>query len=103
MTELMLRLSATLAVITGSAGFVLAILAWKLFHGAPFGRALAILIPYMAAFTVYHALLVIVPDLSLLALVIESLAFALIVVFVGFMIRLHYQRLRKPRREVSAE
>lgn len=102
MSEFVLRVSAILAVVTGSAGFVLAVLAWKVFEGAPFGRVLAVLIPYMAAFTIYHALLLIDPGLPLLVLGIESLAFVLILVFVGLMARLHYQRLRTPRQEVSS-
>lgn len=103
MTDFALRLTAILAISTGSAGFMLAVFAWKVFQGAPFGRVLAILIPYMAAFTVYHALLLIVPDLPLLVLGIESLAFALIVVFVGLMVRLHYQRLRTSHNEAVSQ
>lgn len=103
MSDLAFRLSVILAVTAGSAGFVLAVLAWKIFQHAPFGRALAILIPFMAAFTVYHALLLMGSDLSLLALSIESLAFVLLVVFVGSMVRLHYQYLRRSHAEVSVE
>jgi membrane protein implicated in regulation of membrane protease activity len=57
----------------------------------------------MAAITIYHALLLVAPTLPLIALTVESLAFALIVVFVGFMVRLHYRRLRNPQNEVSTE
>lgn len=103
MSEFVVRLTALLAVITGSMGFVLAVFAWKAFEGAPFGRVLAILIPYMAAFTGYHALLIVVPDLPLLVLGVESLAFALIIVFVWLMVRLHYQRLRTPHRGASSQ
>lgn len=100
---LVFRLSVLFAVSAGSAGFVLTVIAWQLFKGAPFGRVLAILIPFMAAFTIYHALLLAAPTLPLLALIIESLAFALVVVFVGFMVRLHYRRLRKPQNEVPSQ
>lgn len=101
MAELAFRLGVMLAVSIGSAGFVLSVLAWKLFQGAPFGHALVILIPFMASFTVYHALLLVAPNLPLLVLSIESLAFALILVFVGRMVRLHSNRLRKPSEEVA--
>lgn len=103
MAGLVFRLSTLFAVCTGTAGFVLAVLAWQTFKGAPFGRGLAILIPFMAAFTIYHALLLAVPSLPLVALFIESLAFALVVVFVGYMARLHYRRLRAPQNEVSSQ
>lgn len=95
MADLAYRISVVLATTTGSIGFVLAILATKMFRGAPFGRALAILIPFMAAFTLYHALLLVGANLSLAVLSIESLAFVLVVVFVGSMVRLHYQSLRR--------
>jgi hypothetical protein len=103
MAGFVFRLSVILAVSTGSAGFVLTVFAWHLFKGAPFGRIVALLIPFMAAFTIYHALLLVAPNLPLLALTIESFAFALIVVFVGFMVRLHYQRLRTPQNEVPSQ
>lgn len=102
MSDFVFRLSTVLAVSTGSVGFVLAVLAWRTFKGAPFGRGLAILIPFMAAFTIYHALLLADPNLPLLVLTIETFAFALVVVFVGYMARLHYRRLRKPRNEVTS-
>lgn len=102
MVDTVFRLSTLFAVCTGSVGFVLAVLAWKAFRGAPFGRGLAILVPFMAAFTLYHALLLAVPDLPLLALTIESVAFVLVLVFVGFMVRLHYRRLRTPQNEVAS-
>lgn len=103
MTDVVFRLSAILAVSTGSAGLVLAVFAWKVFQGAPFGRVLAILVPYMGAFTLYHAMLLVTPNLPLLVLAVESLAFALVLVFVGSMTRLHYQRLRKPPTEVPSQ
>lgn len=102
MENLLFRLSTLFAVCTGTAGFVLAVLAWKRYRGAPFGRGLAVLVPFMAAFTTYHALLLAVPELPLLVLGIESLAFALVVVFAGVMVRLHYQRLRTRPNEVSS-
>ena len=103
MEDVAFRLGTLFAVCTGSIGFVLAVLAWKSFRGAPFGRGLAILIPYTAAFTVYHALLLAVPDLPLVALTVESLAFVLVLFFVGYMARLHVRRLRKRSNEVSAQ
>lgn len=103
MEGIVFRLSTLFAVSTGTAGFVLAVLAWQTFRGAPFGRGLAILIPFMAAFTIYHALLLAVPTLPLVALIVESLAFALVVVFVGYMAQLHYRRLRKPQNKVSSQ
>lgn len=103
MGDVVFRLSTLLAVSTGTAGFVLAVLAWKTFRGAPFGRGLAILIPFMASFTIYHALLLVVPTLPLLTLTIESLAFVFVVIFVGYMARLHYRRLRVPQNEVPPQ
>lgn len=103
MDGLIFRLSTLFAVSTGTAGFVLAVLAWQSFKGAPFGRGLAILIPFMAAFTIYHALLLAVPSLPLVTLIVESLAFALVVVFVGYMAWLHYRRLKTPQNEVSSQ
>lgn len=96
------RISTLLAVCTGAAGFVLAVLAWQTFRGAPFGRGLAILVPFMASFTLYHAMLLAVPSAPLLTLTVEALAFVFVVIFVGYMARLHYRRLRRPKNEVSS-
>ena len=92
-----------IAVIIGSAGFVLALLSWLTFKGAPFGRALAVLVVFMATFTVYHASLGIWDGFPTYILAVESFAFALVVVFMGLMIRLHYRNLRVPETEVSSE
>ncbi|GAB6878599.1 hypothetical protein JCM17823_08730 [Halorubrum gandharaense] len=83
-----------LAVATGSAGFVLSVLAWQIFRGAPFGDALFVLVLFMASFTIYHAALALWPALPVSVLAVESLAFLLVVVFAFKMMQLHRRGLR---------
>lgn len=89
-------LGVIIAVSAGSMGFVLSLLTWLSYRGAPFGRALSILIGFMVAFTVYHASLGIWDGLPVYILAVETLAFVLVVVFMAEMIRLHYKHLRIP-------
>jgi uncharacterized membrane protein len=96
-------LGIVIAVSAGSAGFVLAILSWLSFRGAPFGDALAVLIVFMGTFTVYHASLAVFEGAPTYVLAVESLAFALVVVFMGLMVRIHYRHLRVPETEATTE
>lgn len=89
-------LGIVIAVGTGSAGFVMALFAWQLYRGAPFGRALILLLLFMATFTVYHAGLAVWGTLPGYALLPEALLFGLVVVFMIEMVRLHYKHLRVP-------
>lgn len=52
-------LSVTLALVTGVAAGVLALLSWEIFRASPFGRALFTLTIVMSVFTLYHALLLV--------------------------------------------
>jgi len=101
MADLVFRLSVFLAVAAGSAGLVTAVFAWRSFRGAPFGRALAVLGVFMATFTVYHAGIGLSDGVPVAVLAVESLAFALVAIHVGLMVRLHRQRLHSPAEEVD--
>ena len=89
-------LGIMIAVSAGSIGFVLSLLTWLSYRGAPFGRALGILVGFMVSFTVYHASLGIVDSFPVYVLAVETLTFVLVVVFMAEMIRLHYKHLRMP-------
>ena len=91
-----LRLSIVLAVVAGTVGSVVALQAWRQFRGAPFGRALSILPAFMVLFTLFHAILIAVPDAPAAVEVIESAAFVLLVVFMLLMVRLHFRMSRSP-------
>lgn len=95
-TSVYLRLSIVLAVVAGTAGTVLAVQAWRRFRGAPFGRALALLPPFMVLFTLFHAVLIVAPDAPATVEVIESAAFVLLVAFMVSMVRLHFRMSRSP-------
>jgi hypothetical protein len=95
-TSVYLRLSIVLAVVAGTAGTVLAVQAWRRFRGAPFGRALALLSPFMVLFTLFHAVLIVAPDAPATVEVIESAAFVLLVAFMVSMVRLHFRMSRSP-------
>lgn len=89
------RLTVTLAATVGAAGFVLALLAWRVFQGTPFGRTLVTLVVFMLGFSLYHVLALVAPGLHDAAEVLETAAFLLIVVFAGMMVRLHRQMSRQ--------
>lgn len=83
------QITVMFASMVGAAGFVLGLLAWTKFRGSPFGRVLGIIPIFMLILAVYHPLLILVPEYTEIALLMESLGFALLVVFVGLMIRIH--------------
>lgn len=85
------HVSVIFASLVGAAGFVLGLQAWTIFRGSPFGRVLAILPVFMLIIALYHPILLLLPGYAEIALLIETLGFALLVVFVGLMLRLHHQ------------
>lgn len=89
-----LALGIMIAVSSGSAGFVLALLTWLHFRGSPFGRAIAIVVVFNAVFTIYHASLLFWEGLSIYVLGVETFAFLLVLVFMAEMVRLHFKHLR---------
>lgn len=89
------QLSAIFASLVGAAGVVLALQAWTKFRGTPFGAVLGVLPVFMLILAVYHPILVVFPQYTELALLMESVGFLLLVVFVALMIRLH--RRMSPR------
>lgn len=100
MPSLLFNVTVVLAVATGAAGTTLSLLAVHRFWGSPFGRALAVLPPFFLLFTVYHALLIVIPSFGG-AVYVEVSAFLLLVVFAFEMLRIHY-RLSRTAGEVNA-
>ncbi|MFB6269452.1 MAG: hypothetical protein ABEH83_05875 [Halobacterium sp.] len=83
------QLSALFASLVGAAGFVLAVQAWLRFRGSPFGRLLSVLPAFMAVLALYHPFLIVYPELTSVALLVETGGFALLVVFATYAIVLH--------------
>lgn len=90
------ELSVVVAALVGAAGLPVAVLAWQRFRGAPFGDALAPIPWFMLLLAVYHPLLLVAPAQLQAALLLESLAFALLVVFSVQMVRVHRRLSRSP-------
>lgn len=90
-------LSLVFATVTGAAGFVLSLAAWRLFRGSPFGRSLAVLPAFMLLLAVYHPILLLFPGQLEVGMALESAAFALLVVFAALTIRQHRRLSRQPR------
>lgn len=88
--------SVAIAAVIGGAGFPMAVLAWRRFRGAPFGDALAPLPWFMLLLAVYHPILLALPAGYGAALVLESLAFALLALFSLQMVRVHRRLSRMP-------
>lgn len=91
-------LSLVFASVSGAAGLALSLVAWRLFRGSPFGRALGVLPAFMLLITVYHPILLLFPSWLELGLALESAAFALLVAFTALTIRHHRRLNRRPGR-----
>lgn len=79
--------SVTFSMITGTAAGLLALLTWKIFRAAPFGRALFTLTIVMAAFTLYHGVLLVFDGESMLAAsLVRSAVYTGMAVVVGLVI-----------------
>ncbi len=87
--HLLYQITVMFASLVGAAGFVLGILTWTKFRGSPFGRVLGIIPIFMLIIAVYHPILILLPAYTEIALLMESLGFALLVVFIALMIRIH--------------
>lgn len=90
------EVSVALAAVVGGAGLPVAVLAWRRFRGAPFGDALAPLPWFMLLLAVYHPILLVLPSRYEAALVLESVAFALLALFSLQMVRVHRRLSRVP-------
>lgn len=93
------QIGVIFASLAGAAGFPLAVLAWRRFHGTPFGRTLAVLPLFMLIVALYHPILLLYPDLLASALLIESGGFALLLVFAVLAIRVHRRMSPGARQE----
>lgn len=80
----------------GAAGLPLAVLAWRRFRGTPFGDALIPLPWFLLLLAVYHPVLLVLPARFEAALLLESMAFALVAVFSLQMVRVHRRLSRSP-------
>lgn len=90
----LVRFSLVYASLMGMAGFVLALLAWEIFRGSPFGVMMAGLAAIMFVLATFHGLLLVLDRLALPAL--ESAAFTALLVWTAGMIYLHQKLARKP-------
>ena len=85
----LMRLSIALVTVTGTAAFVLGLLAWRRFRGAPFGTGVAIVVTFCGGFTAYHMVLLVAPELHHVVAPLKTASFLLLVGFVWSMIRTH--------------
>lgn len=87
--------SMMFASLVGAAGFTLSLLAWRLFAGSPFGRAILLLAGFMLMLAVYHPLLILYPERATTVLLLESFAFALVATFGVLTAHQHYRLSRR--------
>lgn len=81
-------LSVTVALVSGTAAGLLALLSWEIFRGTPFGRALAVLSIAMSVFTLYHGTLLVFGRESMLVTeVIQSATYTGMAAFIATVIR----------------
>ena len=98
--DTLFHISVTLAIVTGTAAGVLAVLNWEVFRHSVFGRAIFGLAIMMAVFILYHALLMsfkgTVPGIT----VLESVFYTGVTVFVGVLLRVELALSEDESREV---
>lgn len=97
-TGIAFTVSVAFASLTASTGFVLALLGWESFRGSPFGRMILLLAAILLALAVYHVLLLVTGQESVP--VVESVAFTVLLIWIGLMIRQHH-RMARARRETG--
>lgn len=85
-----IHLTVTFAIITGTGAGLLSVLTWNAFRRSPFGKVIFVLTFTMAAFTVYHALLIVLPSEPLIVELFEAAVYTGVAGFVVMM--LHTQR-----------
>lgn len=87
--------SVLFAALVGAAGLALSLLAWLPFRGSPFGRAILLLAGFMLLLAVYHPVMLLFPAHTVSAMVLESVAFALLAAFGVVTARQHYRMSRR--------
>lgn len=95
--EIVFLLSIMFATTTAATGFVLSLVGWESFRGAPFGRMMAFLSVVLLVLAGYHVLLLAVGRESIP--ILESAAFTALLVWVILMIRQHHRMARSHRGE----
>lgn len=89
MADPLFTVSVLFATTTATAGFVLALLGYEIFRGAPFGRMIAFLAVILFVLAVYHALLLVIGRESVP--ILEAVAFTALLLWVVLMIRQHHR------------
>jgi|GEM_PF-1121644 len=88
--HLLYTLTIGFAIVAGTGAGIMTLLTWTIFKETTFGRALFSLCLLLSVFTVYHVGLLVFTLRSTDADTLESGMYALLVVFVIFMV--HHQR-----------
>lgn len=93
MADPLFTVSVVFAMMTATAGFVLALLGYEIFRGAPFGRMIAFLAIILFVLAAYHALLLVIGRESVP--ILEAAAFTALLLWVVLMIRQHHRMSRR--------
>lgn len=84
---MLVELSAALALVTVTAAGCFALLSWEILRQSPFGRAIGVLTAAMVVFTLYHVLVVALPEETTLVRLLQSGTYTVIVLFILLVIR----------------
>lgn len=90
------------SLVTGTAAGVLALLNFEVFRRSPFGQATFVLSLAMVLFIVYHASLLLVPELPVVINVVKSAVFTSAAVFIWVMAWSQRQVKQRATSEVDA-
>lgn len=91
-------LSPIFAIICGSGAGLLALLFWHVLRESPFGRIIALLSGTMSAMIVYHVLLFIVEQDTILVSVFRSALYTVVAIVLWLVIATH-QRIEQTAAE----
>lgn len=83
------------AIIAGTAAGVLSVLAFEVFRHSPFGRAVLVLSFMLVLFILYHTIIVLVPDLAIVAQGFKSVVLTSAAVFIWIMAWSQFQMVRR--------
>lgn len=89
----MYELTVTFSLVAGTAALLLSLLLWDTLYRTPFGRAVFAIAVLMGLFSLYHVVVLTLPERLFVTTAAKSVTLTGAVVVVGLMIRLD-RRLR---------
>ena len=98
-SDVVYNLTVAFSLVTGSAAGLLSLLTWETLRRSPFGRAVFVLSGVMVLFILYHVVLLATPSTPDYAVVVKSVLFTGIAVFIWMLVWSQHRLRARPTRE----